>query len=263
MTQIKNHPPKHIVITGASSGIGEALALSYASHDVTLSLTGRNIKRLEKVSEQCRALRADVYSETVDVADEKAMSNWLLERDNDTPINLIIANAGISGGTGDFAFETPEQLRQIFDVNVQGVFNTINPVLPNMITRGAGQIAIISSLAGFRGWPGAPAYCASKAAVKAYGEGLRGQMAAHNIRVNVICPGFVKSRMTEQNNFKMPFLVSADKAAKIIKNGLSKNKGRIVFPLPLHFFAWLFAAMPDALAQKLLKNAPSKQTLAK
>lgn len=181
--------PKYILITGASSGIGEALALHYAASDVFLALTGRNIERLQTVADRCRAQGATVVDMIVDVADQQAMETWILDVFTESPLDLVIANAGISGGTSDRDDGEPvSEARTIFDVNVTGVFNTIEPALKIMQANGGkGQIAVTSSLAGFRGWPSAPAYSASKGAVRFYGEALRGSLKATGIEVNVIC----------------------------------------------------------------------------
>ncbi len=254
-----NFIPKVIVITGASSGIGEALAKHYANTGITLALTGQNKDRLNKVAIACRDKGAHVIEKITDVTDQNAMEIWLNEVDSNHSVDMVIANAGISAGTkGVLAGETPEQIRQVFAVNLNGVLNTITPLQENMIKRGKGQIAIISSLAGYRGWPGAPAYCASKAAIKTYGEALRGSLKKTGVRVNVICPGFVKSRMTDVNEFPMPFLMDAKRAAKIIAINLNKNKGRIAFPLIPSYIAWVFMTMPDYLAQFLLSFSPKK-----
>lgn len=249
----------HIVITGASSGIGAALARRYAAPGVELSLTGRDPGRLRAVSEICSRLGARVNEEIIDVTDRAAMAEWLEKMDSGRAIDLVIANAGISAGMGKSKTgENPEQVRELFAVNLLGVLNTIEPALPKMIRRGRGSIALMSSLAGFRGWPGAPAYCASKAAVRSYGEGLRGSIAHTGVKVHVICPGFVKSRMTEVNEFPMPLIMDADRAAKIIARGIERNKGRIAFPLPVFFFVWLCAALPDFIAGKILSGMPAK-----
>ncbi|GEO36050.1 short-chain dehydrogenase [Skermanella aerolata] len=250
--------PKTILITGASSGIGEAMAEAYAGPGVTLVLTGRDRDRLDVVAARCTERGADVRAATVDVADRAAMADWLALVDRATPVDLCIANAGISGGTGGRG-ESEEQARRILAVNVDGVLNTIHPLIGPMTARGRGQLALVSSLAGFRGYPGAPAYCASKAAVRSYGESLRLDLRPAGIEVSVICPGFVKSRITDRNRFPMPFLMDADRAASIIKRGLERNRGRIAFPLPTYLMAWLVAVLPAALADALLAHTPAKE----
>lgn len=250
---------EHIVITGASSGIGAALAQAYAGEGVMLSLIARDKQRLTEIAELCEKAGATVYGALIDVTDREAIAAFLQESDQRKPVDLLIVNAGISAGTGGVLHGEPaDQARRIFDVNLIGVLNTIEPILPNMIKRGQGQIALMSSLAGFRGWPGAPAYCASKAAVKVYGESLRGALLDAGVGVSVICPGFVKSRITDANDFPMPFLMSAPRAATIISKGLKKNKGRICLPLRAYIIAWLIAALPDVLAQAILRETPKK-----
>lgn len=250
---------RHIIITGASSGIGEALALHYAAHGVRLGLTGRDTARLEAVAAQCRSKGADVSVKIIDVTDRAGMAMWLEQQDDASPVDLVIANAGISAGMGGGG-ESAEQVRRLFDVNVQGVFNTIEPLRPRMIARRRGHIALMSSLAAFRGWPGAPAYCATKAAVRIYGEALRGALKKSGVNVSVICPGFIRSRMTDVNAFPMPMIMSAERAAFIIAGGISRNRGRIAFPFPLYFFVWLCGALPDPVAQAFLSGMPEKKS---
>lgn len=160
---------KSVLVTGASSGIGAALALEYAAPGVRLALCGRNAARLEEIAEGCRAKGAAVDARVLSVTDAGALAAWVAEADAAAPLDLVIANAGISAGTGDGA-ETAEQTRAIFAVNVDGVLNTVLPAIAPMRARRCGQFAIIASVAGFRGLPSAPAYCASKAAVKAWGK---------------------------------------------------------------------------------------------
>lgn len=254
---------KNILITGASSGIGAALADHYAHSGIILHINGRNAERLEQVASHCRQKGAEVYTSLVDVTDQEKMSEWVIAAGQKSPIDLVIANAGISGGTGGRVDGEPiHEARKIFNVNVHGVFNTVEPALSVMkCQKNGGQIAIISSLAGFRGWPSSPAYSASKGAVRFYGEALRGALKHTNIKINVVCPGFVTSRMTDSNDFPMPFKMEADRAAKIIATGLEKNKGRICFPWPMHFITWFIGTWPDAFAQKILTKAPSKKAL--
>lgn len=250
-------PFRSILITGASSGLGAALAEYFAAPGVTLSLTGRNAVRLEKLAERCRVRGATIRAALIDVADRDAMRETLLPWDEAEPFDLVIANAGISAGTGE-AGESEQQLRDITAINVAGVVNTIAPLLPRLAARKKGQIGLVASLAGFRGMPGAPAYSASKAWVKVYGEALRGTVAKDGIGVSVICPGFVETPMTAVNRFPMPFLMNAPRAAGIIARGLARNKGRIAFPLPMLAVVWFFMALPDRLADAITRRLPSK-----
>ena len=249
--------PKSIIITGASSGIGEALAKTYAKSDVTLGLIARNKKRLAEIKKYCESAGATVYTVSIDVCDKEKLQKWIQKFDDAHQVDLIIANAGISGGTGGGG-EGEEQIHSLNAVNVDGVLNTVWALLPRMKERQSGQIAIMASLAGYRGFPGAPAYCATKAYVKVYGEALRGEMCHDNVAINVICPGYVKSRMTDQNDFFMPFMVSSEKAAVVIKKALQKNKARVAFPWPTVFLAWFFGILSPGLTDPLLKRLPKK-----
>jgi len=249
--------PKTVLITGASSGIGKALALTYAEPDITLALTGRNQARLAGVAADCEKRGAQILSQTLDVVAREPLAEWMRLVDQRAPLDLVIANAGISAGTGGGG-ETEEQARQIHAVNVRGVINTVMPAVDLMGPRGRGQIAIMSSLAAFRGFPSAPAYCASKAAVRVWGEGLRGSLRGLGLEVSVICPGYVKSPMTDVNAFPMPLLMDAEKAAGIIREGLARNRARIAFPFPTYAVAWLLGVLPPALTDPLLRRLPEK-----
>lgn len=249
--------PRVIFITGASSGIGEALALSYAATGIRLLLTGRDEGRLAAVAGRCRDQGADVMTTIIDVTDRAALADWITARDGEVPIDLVIANAGISAGTGG-GVETEAQARAIFATNLDGVLNSIHPLIPAMVARGRGQIALMSSLASFRGMAGAAAYCGSKAAVRVYGEALRGDLSRHGVGVSVICPGFVVSRMTAVNRFPMPFLMDAERAARIIRGGLAVGKGRVAFPFPTYAVSWLLGVLPPSLVDALLARAPRK-----
>ena len=180
------------------------------------------------------------------------------ERTTAQPLDLVLANAGVALPVGPLD-ERAERVRLTFAVNLMGVVNTVEPAIALMAARRRGQIALMSSLAGFRGLPSAGAYSASKAAVKAYGEALRGELAALGIAVSVICPGFVKSRMTEANKFPMPLLMESIRAAAIIKRGLARNKARIAFPLRLYAAMRLLAALPPALTDRWLVRLPKKE----
>ena len=250
--------PQHVLITGGSSGIGAALALAYAAPGVRLTLPGRDRARLDATAEDCRARGAEAAADVLEVSDAEAVAAWLRAADAARPLDLVIANAGIALASG-LGAERAERVRRTFAVNLSGVLNTVEPAIPLMAARRAGQIAVMSSLAGFRGLPSTGAYSASKAAVKAYGEALRGELAPLGIAVSVICPGFVRSRITDANRFPMPFLMEAGRAAAIIKRGLARNRARIAFPFSLYAATWLLAALPPALADRLLVRLPKKE----
>jgi NADP-dependent 3-hydroxy acid dehydrogenase YdfG len=244
--------PRTILITGASSGLGAALALAYAGPGVALFLSGRNQQRLEDISAQCRGRGASVQLAVLDVADQPAMEAWISAADAARPIDLAIANAGISAGSHKGEEENAQQIRAVFATNVDGVLNTLLPLIDRMKARGRGQLAIMSSLAGFRGFAESPAYCASKAAERVLGEGLRLRLQPYGVKVSVVCPGFVKTPLTDRNRFKMPLLMEVDRAARIIKLGLALDKGRISFPAPLAFLVWLLSFLPVGLSDVLL-----------
>ncbi len=250
----------NILITGASSGLGHALTLYYAKQDVNLFICARNSENLSNLKTLCKELKANIFTKDLDVTDKGEVEVWIRKIEEDYEIDLAIANAGISAGTSG-GVESDEQVRKIFDTNVNGVLNTIHPVIEGMQKRRSGQIAIISSLAGFRGLPSSPAYSASKAAVKVYGEALRGNLADFGIKVNVVCPGYVRTPMTDVNDFYMPFLMSADKAARKIATGIKKNKSRITFPFPLYFVVWLLSILPTGLTDKLFAKLPKKKSM--
>ncbi|MBH89891.1 MAG: short-chain dehydrogenase [Magnetovibrio sp.] len=251
--------PRFILITGASSGIGEALACEYATSGIFLALSGRNQERLDAVAYYCSNQGAKVSTKVIDVTDKHGMEKWVKAIDKKNPLDLVIANAGIAGDSGVKSSDLDEELtRQIFNVNIFGVLNTIFPVIKSMRKRKRGKIALVSSIAGFRGLPSAPAYSASKALVKAYGEALHGVLKKDQVGVSIICPGFVKSRITEKNSFHMPLIISSQKAAQKIRKGLERDKILIAFPLPFVIFMWCLNLLTTRLADKLLNQLLSK-----
>lgn len=259
--------PSHIAITGASSGIGAALALHYARPGTRLALAGRSEARLAEVQAQCRDRGAEAVANPLDVTDRAGLEAWLGDAAAVRPLDLVIANAGISGGTGPQVAptslsEAPAQTAAILAVNVGGVVDTVQAALPLLLQQGRGQIAIMSSIASFRGFPGAPAYCASKAMVRVWGEGLRADYAARGIEIAVICPGYVKSPMTDRNDFPMPFMMSAERAARIIARGLAANRARIVFPLRLYWLLRALTALPEPILERVTARLPRKRGLA-
>jgi len=247
----------NILITGASSGIGEALALYYAEHGAeNLFLSGRNAERLNNVAERCHKLGAKVYPQIMNVTDKSAMQKWIKQCDAAAHLDLVMANAGVSTGE-----ETAENIYNTFNTNIFGVLNTVTPaveIYKSQAEKGAKTIAITSSVAGYHGLPSCPSYSATKACVKAYGEALRGSLKNDGISVSVICPGFVKSRITDKNTCPMPFFMSAEKAAQIIAARLEKNVGLIAFPWPMRLATWLLSILPNRLTDWIYAILPHK-----
>ncbi len=243
---------RSIVITGASSGIGRALALDYAAPGVALAITGRDGVRLQAVAEACRAKGASVEAGQIDVVDRERLAAWLTTIDDTHPVDLLIANAGVSIDKDNSSLDDFSIVRHTIDVNVGGVLNTVEPLIGRMMRRRRGQIGIVSSLAGFIGLPYSASYNASKAAVRVWGESIRYALKKYDIGVSVICPGFVVSRMTAQAPFPMPFLMSAERAAAIIRGGLARNKARIAFPVGTKAAVWFGGLLPGTWAARLL-----------
>ncbi len=249
---------QNILITGASSGIGEALALHYAKEGAAcLFICGRNAKRLDDVAARCRASGAKVYPKIIDITDEKAVTAWLNDCQKIAPIHLVFANAGVSTTQ-----EIPENIRRTFATNVNGVVNTVLPAIEIMQKAPKKQpkhIVITASIAGYHGLPACPSYSATKACVKAWGEALRIDLQKrYALKVSVVAPGFVRSRITDKNTCPMPFFMEADKAAALIARRVDKNIGLIAFPWPMRFGAWIISILPNALSNLIYRLLPYK-----
>ena len=246
--------PRTVLITGATGGIGGALAEAYAEPGNTLILQGRNAARLAELAAMCEARGARVLTRVLDVRNREELSAWLREIAHQETLDLVIVNAGVNTNIGpDGAGERWEDVQTLIEVNVLAAMATVDAVLPSMRARGEGQIALISSLAAYFGLPVTPSYSASKAAVKAYGEALRGWLGPEGIHVNVVMPGYVESQMCRDMPGPKPFLWPADKAAWFIKRGLSRNQPRISFPFPLNFGTWWLSVLPPAISERILR----------
>lgn len=244
---------KNILITGASSGIGEALALRLSTQNTRLLLLARNTDKLADVATKCEKLEAEVSTYSADVKEISVLQNLIQEIDAEYPIDMIICNAGVTNSIGENGkAESWEEISHVLDTNLYGVIASLNPLISNMQKRKTGQIVINSSLAAFYGMAVTPAYCASKAGVKGYGEALRGWLKHDNIKVNMVYPGFVKSALSDSFKADKPFMISAEKAADIIVNGIEKNKASISFPFPLNFGVWFLSAAPAGIADWIM-----------
>jgi short-subunit dehydrogenase len=243
--------PQTVMITGASGTIGAALARAYARAGVHLQLFGRDDDRLTRVQQDCCAAGATVQIWQVELSDQDAVIDAIKEADDLAPIDLLIANAGVMhpprAPTEPWAI-----VRDTFAINVTACLAMVTVLAERMVARGHGQIAIMSSVAGYRGLAAAPSYSASKAAVRAYGEAMRPRLAASGVHVSVICPGFVKSPLGDAFPTPKHFVQAPEQAAKKIHQGLACNKARIAFPLPMVVAMAFVAMLPVAWADALL-----------
>jgi short-subunit dehydrogenase len=245
---------QRIIITGASSGIGRALALQYARDRATLGILGRNRNRLEMTAAECRKLGADVDAGVFDVRDRPAMTEWIAGFDAGGAVDLVIANAGVMEGTAPGQhIEAAEPAYTLMQTNVLGTLNTIQPLLPAMIARQRGQIAILSSIAGFIPLPDAPSYSASKAALTNYGLALRALLRPHRIGVSVFCLGYVDTPMLQREHGTQPFKMSVDKAAAQIVRGIDKNKALVIVPWFFGYLTRIGGLLPDRVRQHTMR----------
>jgi NAD(P)-dependent dehydrogenase (short-subunit alcohol dehydrogenase family) len=246
-----------VFITGASSGIGEALAVYYAAKGATLGLAAR---RAEVLAALNRHLGGGHACYALDVADASALhaaAGDFIARFG-AP-DIVIASAGVSAGTLSEYEEDLAVFRRIMDINVYGMAATFAPFIKAMQAAGGERRLVgIASVAGIRGLPGAEAYSASKAAAIAYLESLRLEMRPGNIKVVTIAPGYIETPMTAVNPYKMPFLLPADKAAERFASAIERGVTYTVIPWPMGIVAKVLRALPNWLYDRLFTNAPRK-----
>src|SRR5262245_13986047 len=245
---------KVAVLTGASSGIGWELAKELAKDGYRMGLLARRREPLEKLAREIRAAGGMADCETADVSERQPAIeaiHRLAERLG--PVDLLVANAGM-GGESKIEPMNGEEQEQMFRVNFFGMLYTIEAVLPEMLKRGRGHLAGVSSLGAYKGFPGQQAYCASKAAVKTYLEGLRIQLRYRGIAVTTICPGFVRTPMTEAHAFGMPFLIDASDAARRIAKALRQRKKVFNFPWQTERLVKFTYWVPDRFMARALRR---------
>lgn len=252
------HNYSSILITGASRGIGAQLARSYAAPGVHLILIARDAEALRNVAQACEALGSSTVCASIDVRDAIALKTFTLTADEKNPIDLVIANAGVSSTLQhDWQQEAEETLTTVFEINIQGMLNTINPLIHRMISRQRGQFVLMSSLAGLRGLPQSPSYSSSKAAVHVYGQSLRGWLVRYGVKVNVVYPGYIDTAMSQRLHGPKPLLMSCEKAVQLIQYGVKKNKASIAFPWGLSVLTKLSMILPSKPVDFILNKFES------
>lgn len=233
-------------VTGASSGIGRGVALELARRGYRVYATARRAAELETLGAEAVGLRGSIVASPGDVTDRAGMADLVERIGREGPIALAILNAGGSfrDPPGDFGGEA---FVKTMSLNVQGVVNGLNPAFNAMRLRKRGQIALVGSLAGYGGLPNSGAYGPSKAAVISLAEGMKFAADPHNVTIQVVNPGFVKTPLTARNNFPMPLLMECDAACRRLCDGLERGGFEIRFPTRLALMARAINVLPYAL----------------
>lgn len=239
-----------IVITGASSGLGEALALHYATKENQLVLIARRMEHLDDVAKRCREQGAEVETIIADVNDFERMRQ-IGETLGTLPIDRIILNAGMS--VGHSGGVTPfEDFERLFKTNFLSIHALLELIIPKLIEQKTGEIVFISSLASLFTMPTSIAYSSSKRALNAYAEGLHYQLKPHGITVMTIMPGFIDSEMTRKNRFKMPFWMTTQEGIAKITDGIKRKRIRYAFPFRFYLMIRIVSLLPQSLRDKIV-----------
>ena len=251
--------PRNVFVTGASSGLGAALARYYAAQGATVGLFARRRAELDALAAALPAGRTTVYAG--DVCDAETLAGAAADFiARHGPPDVVIANAGISRGALTERADLPT-FRAVFDTNVVGLVHTFAPFVASMRAARQGALVGIASIAGFRGLPGSGAYSASKAAAIAYLESLRIEERGTGVAVLTICPGYIATPMTERNPYPMPFLLTADEAARRIARAIERRQRFYVLPWPMAIVGGVLRIMPRPIYDALFARAPRKPRL--
>ncbi len=245
-----------VVISGASSGIGLALARHYLGRGATVAAFARRGELLQALA---AAFPDKVYCYTLDVRDAPALVRAASDFMSRVGVpDIVIANAGVSRGTLTEYVEDEAVFQNIMDINVLGMVKTFQPFLAAMRNAKHGTLVGISSVAGFRGLPGSGAYSASKAAAISYMESLRVELYGSGVKVVTLCPGYIKTPMTDVNTYPMPFILEADEAARRMAHIIDRGTSFAVVPWQMGLVGWLLKRLPNWLYDLAFSKAPHK-----
>lgn len=244
----------NIFITGASSGIGESLAYYYSRKQYTIGIAARRNNRLESVANECKKLGGNPMMYNIDVSDRKeckdAIEKFLFITKS---IDIVIANAGI-GGYDNILNGDPSEINKIYNINLLGVSNTVLPFIPKMKKQHSGRIAIISSIASFRGIPEHGGYSSSKAALNNLTDSWDYTLKPYGISLTTVLPGYIDTEMTKDHEFKMPFLMNSNKASEIIANSIQRKRRKLILPWQWKFIIPIFRILPRSLIFRFSPN---------
>jgi len=256
VNRLKPEQPRRLVISGASSGLGLALARHYLERGATVAAFARRGELLQALAAE---FPDQVFCYALDVRDasavQEAASNFIAHAG--CP-DAVIANAGVSAGTLTEYAEDLDAFQQIIDINVLGMVKTFQPFIAAMRDAKRGTLVGIASVAGFRGLPGASAYSASKSAAISYLESLRVELHGSGVKVVTICPGYIRTPMTALNPYPMPFMLEADEAARRMARAIESEAAFSVIPWQMGLAGWVLKRLPNRLYDLLLANAPHK-----
>tara|TARA_B100001245_G_scaffold109845_1_gene80225 strand:+ start:1908 stop:2666 length:759 start_codon:yes stop_codon:yes gene_type:complete len=244
----------NIFITGASSGIGESLAYYYSQKGYTIGITARRNDRLQTVADKCIELGGKPIVYNIDVSDKEKCKDAAKDfMSTNKSIDIVIANAGV-GGDDNILSGDPSEINRILKINLLGVTNSVIPFIPKMKEQHSGRIAIISSIASFRGLPHHGGYSASKAALRNLTESWNYTLKPYGISLTTIFPGYIDTEMTKDHKFKMPFLMHSDKASRIIANSIQQKKRKLILPWQWKFIIPIFRILPRFLIYRFTPN---------
>ena len=244
----------NIFITGASSGIGESLAYYYSQKGYTIGITARRNDRLQTVADKCIELGGNPIVYNIDVLDKEKYKDAAKDfMSINKGIDIVIANAGV-GGDDNILSGDPSEINSILKINLLGVTNSVIPFIPKMKEQHSGRIAIISSIASFRGLPHHGGYSASKAALRSLTESWNYTLKPYGISLTTIFPGYIDTEMTKDHKFKMPFLMHSDKASRIIANSIQRKKSKLILPWQWKFIIPIFRILPRFLIYRFTPN---------
>lgn len=246
----------NIFITGASSGLGRAMALEWAKTGTQVGIVARRVTELEKLAVEIRNRGAIPFLYAGDVRDSSFMKRAAVSHLSNAGLpDILIANAGIRGTDGH---PSEQNDAEIMEVNYHGARNTILPFLSGLISRKSGQILVISSLASFLPLPGAGGYCASKSALNAWCGSLRFELLPHGVTLTIVNPGYIRTEMTRNNPYPMPFIISAQEAAGIIRRRSLKRPSTLSFPRSLAIALRILSLLPAQLREQIFLHFRSK-----